>query len=235
MSLEGKEAKPMMILARTALILSLMLGATGATAAAAQASAPTDLLYSIKLASEDLRLSLTTEPSEEFELLLGMVEERVEEIQQLVEEDLPVPARVQTRLQKQLEMALQQAAQMDDPALIQALERVQTRTQEHIRLFQQTQVNASENTEDALQLAAQTMANIRIQAQGALEDPTTFRLRLNTERPDDAPEQPLNTPGEGQGSGGNGNSQDCQPSSEGQTDCGPGDTQGERKQRGNGD
>ena len=232
---EGKEAKPMIFVARVALVLGLLLGGTGATAAAAQASSPTDLLYPVKLATEDVRLALTTNAAAEYALLLGMVDERVEEIQRLAMEGIPVPTRVNTRLHNQLQMMLQRAAELDDPSLVQAMEQLQVRTQEHIRLFQNTRENASENAEEALQLAEQIMANIRVQAEGALEDPTTFRLRLNTARPDSAADQPDLEPGQGDGSGESGNSEDCEPIPGGSNECvpfGPGNPQGEGKQRG---
>jgi hypothetical protein len=189
-----KERSPMMTLARLALVLTLLLGGAGATTFAAQASMPSDALYPVKLFTEDVHLGLTTKTQSEFNLLLNLANKRVDEIVFEVGEGHSVSNRVTTRLQQHLQTALEHAAQLDDQALQQAMEQLHTMAQVQTQTLSQLQAQASSNSDEALQLSQQTMAQLQIIAQGAIEDPTTFRLRLGANRPDDAPLQPENVP-----------------------------------------
>jgi hypothetical protein len=58
----------------------------------------------------------------------------------------------------------------------------------------QVQNRVSEQADEAVRNAHQTMAQMEVVAQGAMEDPTTFRLRQGAQRPGDAPSQPENDP-----------------------------------------
>lgn len=197
-----KERSPMTIIIRAVLALALVIAGAGTTAAAAQASSPSDALYPVKLMIEDVRLALTVEPQAEFDLLLSMVDERFEEIEDLSQEGEPIPARVTLRLQTQVQLALQHAARLDNGSLKQAMERMRVMTQEQNQALVQTQSNASENKDDALQLTEQILARIQAAAEEGLEDPIMFRLRHGQNRPEDAPEQPENIPpGESPGAG----------------------------------
>ena len=106
----------MTVLARLALVLALALGGTGTTAFAAQASLPSDLLYPVKIFSEDFRLALTTDSQAEFNLLLELAQKRASEIAEMANAGDPVSSSVNLRLQEHLEQAVQQAAQLDDEA-----------------------------------------------------------------------------------------------------------------------
>lgn len=185
-----KERSPMFALARLALIAALVLGGAGSTVAAAQASGPADPLYPVKLWSEDLRLALTNDPQAGFDLLAGFMEERFEELAQLAEDETPIPARVSQRLQTQVQLALQQAARMDDAGLQKALERLRVMVQNQTLAMTQLQMMATEQAEQALQLSERIQAQIRSAADEAQENPESFRMRLGTERPETAPERP---------------------------------------------
>jgi hypothetical protein len=186
-----KERSPMFSFARILIVLALALGGTGTTAAyAAQSSLPGDPLYSVKLAFEDLRLGLTRDPQQEVLLLENLVETRLDEISALVGEGSPISLQLTTRLENHLRLALQQSAQLDDPQLIQTMEQIRARAEQQLRTMQQLRTNASEGQEGALQQTEQVILRVRDTAANAILDPTTFRMRLGNERPEDAPVQP---------------------------------------------
>jgi hypothetical protein len=189
-----KEHSPMLTLARLALVISMLFGGAGATAFAAQASMPSDILYPVKLFTEDVRLEFMSNPQSKFNLLMYLTNRRVDEIVSAVGDGLSVSNQVTTRLQEHLETALKQAAQLDDSALQQAMEQLRTMAQVRTQTLLQLQERESPQANEVLQLAQSTMAQMQTIAQGAIEDPTTFRLRLGTSRPEDAPLQPENVP-----------------------------------------
>ena len=204
-----KERSPMLTLARIALALVVALGGAGATTYAAQASLPSDMLYPVKLLTEDLRLSLTTNHQVEIDLLLELTARRIAEIAALTEEGLPTPTRVTNRLQQHLHQAINHAAQLDNGALVQTMQQVQTMTQSQIQLMDQVRQHAPETAGEGLELAQQNMVQMHTIAEGALTDPTSFRMQQGTNRPDMAPDQPEVMPGEcGKG---NNLSGDCTP------------------------
>ncbi len=207
-NIRRKERSIMFSLARVALALIMTVGAAGGTVAAAQASDPGDVLYPVKIASEDLRLALTSDSEQAFELLLEYAQERFEEIDALSEEGESIPLQVTERLQEHFQQALQQATNFDDENLTQAMERMAVMTQQQSQALQQKQSQDAGNAEDALQQAEQIVSRIRAAAEEGLDDPITFRLRHGDNRPEDSPEQPdvepsgEGTPGDQQGPGG---------------------------------
>ena len=204
-----KERSPMLTIARIALALVVALGGAGATTYAAQASLPSDMLYPVKLLTEDIRLSLTTNHQAEVNLLLELTARRIAEIAALAEEGLPTPTQVTNRLQKHLNQAFSHAAELDNAALMQTMQQVQTMTQSQIQMMEQVRQNAPETAGEGLELAQQNMVQMQTIAQGALTDPVTFRMRQGTNRPETAPEHPEQEPGEcGQGINSTG---DCIP------------------------
>lgn len=204
-----KERSPMLTLARIVLALVVAVGGAGATTYAAQASLPSDMLYPVKLLTEDLRLSLTTNHQAEVDLLLELTARRIAEIAALAEEGLPAPTQVTNRLQQHLQQAITHAAQLDNGALVQTMQQVQTMTQSQIQLMDQVRQHAPETAGEGLELAQQNMIQMHTIAEGALTDPTSFRMQQGTNRPDMAPGQPEVMPGEcGKGDNSAG---DCTP------------------------
>lgn len=180
----------MLTLARIVLALVVAIGGAGATTYAAQASLPSDILYPVKLFTEDLRLSLTTNHQAEIDLLLELTARRIAEIAALAEEGLPAPTQVTNRLQEHLHQAINHAAQLDNGALVQTMQQVQTMTQTQIQLMEQVRQHAPETAGEGLELAQQNMVQMYTIAEGALTDPTTFRMQQGANRPETDPEQP---------------------------------------------
>lgn len=199
-SIFRKERSPMFAMARIITIAAILLGGTAGTAFAAQGSLPDQALYPVKTLIEDIRLDLTSDPQAEFDLLMRFIEQRFAEIQTMVENGEPVGEVVQLRLQNQLQAAFRNAAELEEPAFLQAMEKIRARSQVQENIFNQVQNGAGAESNGNIELAQEAIIRSRIQAEGALEDPNTLRTRYGAERNEDAPVQPeVIPPGEGQG------------------------------------
>ena len=108
-------------------MLAIIVGTAtlgGGVAWAASDSLPGDLLYPVKIAVEDARLTFTAAPQDQIDLVLGFVEERVEEIQGLLEIEHPVPDEAIARMEQHIEQALAYAAQISsDQEMVDALKK----------------------------------------------------------------------------------------------------------------
>jgi hypothetical protein len=191
----GRERRPMTTVLSIALALMLAFGGVGTTAYAAQDSLPTDPLYPVKEFTEQVRLAITSDMEAEVQLLLDFVNERMEEMVALANGGKEVPEETQLKFQEQLRLALAKAAQLGDPELQGVLQRLQTMTQNQIQTMSQAQENQPADAPcEALQVAIRAMNRVRNDVEEGLSDPTTFRLRQGTNRPEDAPDQPENEP-----------------------------------------
>ncbi len=190
----------MFAIARIITIAAILLGGTAGTAFAAQESLPDQALYPVKTLIEDLRLELINDPQAEFDLLMKFLEERFAEIQTMAQNGDPIGEVVQNRLQKQLQSAFQNAAELDDPELLQAMERVREQSRIQLNILNELKSGNGDGPQSNLEVAEQAVIRSQIQAEGALDDPTTLRNRYGAERNEDAPDQPeVNPPGGGQG------------------------------------
>jgi len=196
--------------ARIVIALAIAIGGASATAVAAQASTPNDLLYPVKTFTEDVRLALTTNPDAEFHYLLDLVDRRMGEMEALTNAGEAIPNDVAERLQIHLQQALQQAAQMDDPTMLQAMNQVQTMLQTQLQTMEQLHERTQTNVNtDALHMAEEAINRVHAAAEGAIQNPTEFRNQQEVNQPDQAGDQTY--PGNGQGGpGDSGNGPDAE-------------------------
>lgn len=142
--------------ALTALILLFAL--MGSTVALAADSLPGDWLYPIKLANEEIRLSLTFDPAARAEYHLVRVQTRVQEIQRLVQADRPVDDKTLGRVNRSLEASLLAAASTDPTKITPLLATIEKTAAEQTSLVATVEV-ASTNTHNH-QLLAQVRTNL---------------------------------------------------------------------------
>ncbi len=112
------------------LLVLVLVTASSFTVYAAQSSLPGDPLYTIKSASEDVRLSLTFSTKAKLDLTLDFTNRRLNEINTLVSEGEPLPAQTSDRYQHELEQALQIAAQMNNQQMQVALNQVKIQAED---------------------------------------------------------------------------------------------------------
>ncbi len=187
----------MNILIAAAIALFVFFGGSGATVYAAQDSQPGQLLYPVKILSEDTLLALTASPQTQLEYTLDFADRRVEEIAGLLQAGEAVPAEVETRLQTQLTWALYLAAGMDEAQMVQQLEQVRLRTEAMTQAMTALMAGAPASEQPMLaRLQTRLQEQVQLASQGQA-DPQTFRNQIQ--------EQSQTGPGEPDPSSGNGN------------------------------
>jgi hypothetical protein len=170
-----KEYPPMFsTFASIMLLVSLLLGGSGITVAAAQNSLPDQPLYETKLWSEDLRLNLASDPQTLSQLSLDFATLRFEEIQKIFEGDRIPSEAVHLQFQSQIERAIQYASTLTDDQSINALQQIQTHLQTQQQTFLHVQANSSTTTEPALLRTRQIIQEkLRI-----VEEDITYQIKL---------------------------------------------------------
>ena len=227
-----KEQSPMFTaLSSLLIILALALGGGGAAVAAAQSSQPDDLLYSLKLTSEDLRMELEGDPAAAYQLALAFAERRAQEIQTMLQAGGVPPEAVQARYQAQVEQAIQLALNQPDDQAVPALEQVKTRLQAQEQAMQQIPAAGLPDVE-AARMRARAMVQERLQwVEAGLADPAQLRELLRLRYAGGEPLQPgpgnpwmegTPTPGSDYGPGpGDGECADCTPVEDGHNSQNP--------------
>jgi len=210
---QRKETKPKMKLVLATRLIGAALAAVigvatiggGATLAAAD-SLPGEMLYPVKLAGEDLRVSLASTPEDEVSLALQFSDERTTEIQALVEQGLPVPDTVVARMERHIVQAMNQAAWASEDEMPGLLKRIAQRTQTQAQTLEQVQAEAQEQNQFQIENAWRICQQAQEDATTGLQDPQAFRSRYQNRHsmPDDVtpPEPPTREPQDGeQGAG----------------------------------
>jgi len=183
---------------KAALIFTIALGSVGGAMVAAEDSLPGSPVYSFKLARENVRLALNSDPAEEAALHLNMAEERVQEmIQTSAKGDVPQEATL-TRLQTHMNEAFRNMAQTADEPMVALLLQSQEMTRHQEQALTQAQEMADEEAQTQLKETARQMSQWHLEAEEGLQDPDQFRLRHGNNRPEDAP-----------GPGGPGDNSEC--------------------------
>ena len=182
-----------MLLIKAMLVVGLVFGSAGATAAMAANSLPDSPLYPVKLALEDARLAVTTDPAQQGKLHLAMAQVRTQEMEQLaLKGELPAEA-VTNRLQLHLNQALQMASELPQAEMAGLLSQTREMAQAQSRELAQTQTQVGEPLQEPLRQANRLLNQVGQEAEAGLQDPLAFRQRFGQNRPEDAPLiQPMN-------------------------------------------
>jgi len=171
------------VLASIALVFVILLGGTSATVYAAQGSMPDQVLYSVKLLSEDLRLGLTSSSQAELALTFELVERRIEEIITLAETGSDVPDSVVNRLEQHLDQSLNVVVAIDDdevePVMVQIQKHLRDQIQDYTQTKGQSQDGPKEGDWDRIRDMLQTNLD---KVDAGIKDPEAFRhsYRNNT-------------------------------------------------------
>jgi len=162
------------VMAVVMVIAIAMTGAGGGVVLAGD-SLPGDLLYPVKLISEDVKLLLSTDPADRAELAMTYAGERVEEMEKLANQGEVIPDTVLARMTRQMEQTMVEIAHSrpeDVPAL---LERVMGRTKAHLRVLEQAGTGAGEENQTRLRQASQVMECAQEAVSAGLSDPDRYR------------------------------------------------------------
>jgi hypothetical protein len=163
---------------------SLVLGGGGLTVAAAQNSQPDQLLYGVKMLTEQVQMSLTDSPEAQYQLSLSFTTQRAEEVRKTFEAGNVPAEALQTRYQDQIEQTLRLALSLGEDQVAPALNQVETQLQNQAKALSQLQMNGSGGT-DADLLQTQQMLHDRIQdVELGLDDADLLRDQLHQQDQD---------------------------------------------------
>jgi hypothetical protein len=140
-------------------------------------SLPGDLLYPVKLATEDMRLALASAPGTQVDLALEFVEERSEEAQALAAAERQIPESVIARMEEHIERALTQAAWATDEEIVGLLAQIARRAGVQAQALEQAQTTASHQARARLASAAAVCRQGAEAAKAGLDDVQGFRWR----------------------------------------------------------
>ena len=149
---------------------------------AASDSLPGDLLYEVKLATEDVRLSLAPTGASQVELALRFVQERTREMEALAVAGQPVPEEAVARMERHIERALAQSAQSPEEEMAGLLNRVAERTRAQAQTLERVRELAPQRALAGLQRAMRACYQGAEAAEGGLDDPNAFRQRFRHQR-----------------------------------------------------
>jgi hypothetical protein len=155
------------VLAAVMAVVVAVAGMGGSVLLAAD-SLPGQLLYPVKLISEDVSLALTLDPASRAELALDYASERVQEMERLLQRGEDVPDSVVARLTRQMEQAMVEIARSRPEEVPALLERVTERTRIDQQALDDAAAGVGEETQARLHEASQVMERAR---QSAENDP----------------------------------------------------------------
>jgi len=204
-------------------VLALALGSMGGTVYAAQASGPNDFLYGVKTLTEDVQLELESDPEDRLDLITLFANRRLEEIETLAEEGEPISEKALARLEKHTHQMLQQAAQMGEGNLENALKQVQQSLELQNTVMTKLQKQTPGGGEPGLVKAQEEVQSRLRLVETGINEPQGFQKQMQIEN-SDQPEKGndnTNTDSPGQGEGGPG-SQDGEGMPGSENGSGPG-------------
>jgi hypothetical protein len=155
------------VLAAVMAVVVAVAGMGGSVVLAAD-SLPGELLYPVKLVSEDVSLALTLDPASRAELALDFASERVQEMERLLQRGEDVPEAVVARLTRQMEQVMVEIARSRPEEVPALLERVTERAQMHQQTLEDAATGVGEETQDRLREASRVMERA---CQSAENDP----------------------------------------------------------------
>ncbi|MEJ2448946.1 MAG: DUF5667 domain-containing protein, partial [Anaerolineales bacterium] len=121
--------------ATIAAIFLIALSSLGGTVYAAQAAGPDDLLYDVKTLTEEIQVSLESDPEEKLDLYVSFANRRLQEIQDQVAAGEEVSQKALDLLEKHTEKMLEQAANMGGIGLDRALAQIETNLQKQNQMM----------------------------------------------------------------------------------------------------
>jgi len=201
---QRKERSPMFsTLSTILLIVTLVLGGSGITVAAAQSSQPDEGLYPVKTWSEDARLGITANEQNRMQLAMQYADRRAEEMQNMLREGKAPPELVPVRMQAEINLALQLAAGQPDEQARQSLNQIREQLRAHEQAFLDLGSPADPQKEALLKGTREMLRDRQQLCEDGIQDPQTLRKRLHEGGLEGGtPDEPGGTvPGSGPGDG----------------------------------
>lgn len=169
---------------RLASILAILLIAffsIGGTVYAAQGSLPDDLLYPVKILTEDIQIGLESDPQDRLDLHASFANRRLAEIQAQLDAGEEVSEKDLARLEKHTEKMLQEAAKLGEQGLANALNQIQQNLQKQNQMMEKLQKQTPGHTEKGLNNAQEKIQSRLELVENGIHEPKGFREKIRNE------------------------------------------------------
>jgi len=164
------------VLARAVLVIGLLFGATSGVFAMADNSLPNEPMYGAKLAMEQVRLNMASDPAGIATQHMLMAKNRAQEIIRLAQKGTPPDTGTMTRLEYHLNKALQFTAQLgNDGEMLGLLTQTRAMVQEQVQAMNRIQTKGKDSLHEPLQLTLQLLNQFQYRLEAGLQDPQGFR------------------------------------------------------------
>jgi hypothetical protein len=227
---QGRRRSWALRMASVIAVLALALGSLGGTVYAAQASGPNDLLYSVKTLSEDIQVSLESDPQDRLNLYTQFASRRLAEIQAQVDAEEEVSEKALALLEKHTQKMLEEAAKMGEQGMSNALRQIEQNLQKQNQMMAEMGKEHPQGGPPGL-LKAQEKIRERLELVGnGMKEPQGFRETIKEQKDNS------DNPGQEKKNGeDNPNKPETPPGQEGKDDPGngQGNGQGNGKENGN--
>ena len=181
--------------ARLAVTLMLAFGLvcilSSAGLVAAQHSLPGSPLYPLKLLSEEIGLSLTSDVTRKADMYLRLALERAQEITRLAETGQAIDPATVERMKARLQQALQLAARLDDAQLNSWLAEARQNLFNQASSLQQAQLGTTGSMRALLEQAATQLKQAGEQVEAGQQDPQRFRQQRGVDVPAESTPRPV--------------------------------------------
>jgi len=178
--LSKNQLVPITRLATILMIFSFAIVAVSATIVAAQYTVPNQLLYKLKLDSENTRSKLTFQPKTRFELELQFADRRIMEVERLQQKGITPPETLVDRYELQILSAFRLAANMNQEDIAPALMQLQQTLLQQKQIISRLQI---QNPDMPLFQQIMLVIQSRLQlAAGGLKDPNEFREQVRSDQ-----------------------------------------------------
>ena len=163
------------LLLKATLIIGMMFGSAGGAVALADNSLPGSPLYPAKLAIEQTRMSVTSDPAEQAALHMTLAQVRVREIERVALSGEVADDAVMQRLQTHLEQALRLAAGLSDDEMLGMLTQAGQLLRAQEQELLQIQNRVTGPAQEPLRQASRLLNRARQAVEAGLQDPQAFR------------------------------------------------------------
>jgi len=181
--------------AAVCIVLAFLLVSGGTVVFAAQSSQPNQILYPVKLLSEDVRLGLATNSESQFTLNMEFAERRLDEIDRLAQTGQDAGAQVTDRLQNELNSAIDSAASLDNNGAVKAMENLQANLLQHKDHLVKLQSQANPHKMDKYtQVVRMLQQKVSLAEQGIKDPQSIHELLAQQKKQDKEPAGDTPTP-----------------------------------------
>jgi len=163
-------------------VLALALGSMGGTVYAAQASGPDDLLYGVKTLTEDIQVSLESDPQDRLDLYTQFASRRLTEIQAQIDAGEEVSEKALALLEKHTQKMLEEAAKMGEQGLGNALRQIEQNLQKQNQMMEEMGKQHPQGNPPGL-LKAQENNRERLElVENGMKEPQGFKQTIKEQK-----------------------------------------------------